>query len=350
LTPITAQPWPDRLSDEIELDDFLSRPAPFVAEQLAQLDSDLLILGVGGKIGPTLARMATRTLREIGSPHRVIGVARFSQPNLRTKLESWGVHTIACDLLDRSAVAALPEARHVIFMAGQKFGTSENASQTWAMNCLVPALIAERFTTAKIVVFSTGNVYPLTPVVRGGATESLPPDPMGEYGMSCLGRERLFEHFSLTHGLQCAIMRLCYAIDMRYGVLLDIATKVRRCQPIDISMGAANVIWQGDANAQALALLGRCMSPPFILNVSGPETVSVRWLAEEFGAIMGIEPVISGEEAPNALLVNTAKSQELFSYPQVTLRQMILWTAKWVEAARPTLDKPTHFDVRDGRF
>jgi nucleoside-diphosphate-sugar epimerase len=350
LTSTATQPWPDTLAGEVELDEALSRPAPYVHAQLAQLESDLLILGVGGKMGPTLAAMAARALREIGSPHRVIGVARFSQPSLRAKLESWGVTTVACDLLDRSALAALPEARYIIFMAGQKFGTSGNASQTWAMNCLVPTLVAERFSAARIVVFSTGNVYPFTPIARGGATENLAPNPVGEYGMSCLGRERLFEHFSRLHDLECAIMRLCYAIDMRYGVLLDIATKVHNRQPVDVSMGAANVIWQGDANAQALALLGHCKSPPFVVNVSGPETVAVRWLAEEFGATMGIEPVIVGEEVPHALLVNTARSQRLFGYPRISLQQMIEWTAKWVEADGPTLDKPTHFQVRDGRF
>jgi nucleoside-diphosphate-sugar epimerase len=341
---------PEAITDEEQLEDWLSRPSPAALAQLARLEGDLLVLGVGGKMGPTLARMAARGLAEIGSPHRVVGVARFSQPDLRGQLEQWGVRTIAADLLDRAALAALPDARQIIFMAGQKFGTTGNASQTWAMNCILPALVAERYSAAQIVVFSTGNVYPLTPIAHGGAAESLPPDPVGEYAMSCLGRERVFAHFAATRGLRCAIMRLCYALDLRYGVLLDIATKVRAGRPVDVSMGAANVIWQGDANAQALALLGCCSAPPFVLNVTGPETVSVRWLAQQFGALFGVEPVLVGEEAPTALLANTAEAVRLFGYPRVPLAQLVRWTAAWVEAGGTTWQKPTHFEVRDGRF
>ncbi len=338
------------IQSEAELETLLSEPSAAVLDTLRTLDSDLLVLGVGGKMGPTLARMAARALAEIGSPYRVIGVARFNQVGLRQKLANWGVETIACDLLDRTALAALPASRHVIFMAGQKFGTTGNPAQTWAMNVYLPGLVAERYTQARIVVFSTGNVYPLQPIVHGGAVERDPPAPVGEYANSCLGRERIFEYFSQTQGLRCAILRLNYAIDLRYGVLLDLALKVKRGQPVDLSMGAANVIWQGDANAQALAALNLCSTPPFVLNLTGPETMSVRRVAEQFGVRLGQEPIFVGEEAPTALLNNASQAHSLFGYPRVALAQLIEWTAAWVEMGGSLLNKPTHFEARDGRF
>ncbi len=341
---------PSVITTEDELETLLAEPSSQALAAMQTLESDLLILGVGGKMGPTLARMAAQALAAIGSPFQVVAVARFSQPALRTKLESWGVKTLACDLLDRAALAALPNSRNVIFMAGQKFGTTGAPSQTWAMNSYMPALVAERFVDARVVVFSTGNIYSLTPVVQGGSVESDPPEPVGEYANSCLGRERIFEHFSLTHGLRCAIMRLNYAIDLRYGVLLDLALKVKAGRAIDLSMGAANVIWQGDANAQALALLAHCSSPPFVLNVTGPETLSVRRVAERFGTIFGTQPQFVGSEAPTALLNNAAKAQRLFGYPRVTLDQLVEWTAAWVNQGGALLNKPTHFEARDGRF
>jgi nucleoside-diphosphate-sugar epimerase len=338
------------INTEEELEALLSEPSPAVLEALRTLESDLLILGVGGKMGPTLARMAAKALTQLQSPYRVIGVARFSQAGLREKLAQWGVDTIACDLLDRRALAALPESRNLVFMAGQKFGTSGNPAQTWAMNVYLPGLVAERYTQARMVVFSTGNVYPLQPIVQGGAVERDPPAPVGEYANSCLGRERLFEYFSQTQGLRCAILRLNYAIDLRYGVLLDIARKVKQGQPVDLSMGAANVIWQGDANAQALAALGLCSAPPFVLNLTGPETVSVRRVAGYFGTRFGMEPVLVGSEASTALLNNAAQAQRLFGYPRITLQQMLEWTAAWVDAGGAMLNKPTHFEARDGKF
>jgi nucleoside-diphosphate-sugar epimerase len=341
---------PTGIASEDALEALLAEPSPHALAALQTLESDLLILGVGGKMGPTLARMAAQALAAIESPFQVIAVARFSQPALRTKLEAWGVKTIACDLLDREALAALPTSRNVIFMAGQKFGTTGAPSQTWAMNTYMPALVAERFVEARVVVFSTGNVYPLTPVVQGGSIECDAPEPVGEYANSCLGRERIFEHFSLSHGLRCAIMRLNYAIEFRYGVILDVALKVKQGQPVDLSMGAANVIWQGDANAQALALLAHCSSPPFVLNVTGPETVSIRRVAERFGVIFGVPPHFTGNEAPTALLNNAAQAQRLFGYPRISLDQMIEWTAAWVNKGGAMLNKPTHFEARDGRF
>jgi nucleoside-diphosphate-sugar epimerase len=342
--------FPDRIDSLEQLDDLLSTPTPPVLHALQQLTGDLLVLGAGGKMGPTLVRMAVRALEALDSPHRVVAVSRFSQPQLREQLEAWGARTVACDLLDREAVAALPDSRHVIFMAGQKFGTTGNEALTWAMNVYMPGLVAERYRDAAVVVFSTGNVYPLTPVVHGGARESDVPAPVGEYANSCLGRERMFEYVSNTHGLRCAIMRLNYAVEMRYGVLLDIAQKVHAGQPVDLRMGAANVIWQGDANAQALALLAHCTAPPAIFNVTGPETVSVRRLAVRFGELMGVQSIYTHAEAETALLSNAGKIQRLVGYPTVPLDRIITWTADWVQRGGATLDKPTHFETRDGRF
>lgn len=333
-----------------ELEERLSSPPQFVLNTLRALDGDLLILGAGGKMGPTLALMVARGLAEVQSPHKVIAVSRFSQPGLRNELNSRGVLTLACDLLDRQALAELPACRNVIFMAGQKFGTSGKQAQTWAVNSLVPALVAERFPEARMVVFSTGNVYPLTPVAEGGSVETDVPQPLGEYAMSCLGRERIFEYFSLATELHCAIMRLNYAVEMRYGAVLDVALKVYHGNPVDLTMGAVNVIWQGDANARAIGLLNYCSSPPFILNVTGPETVSVRSLAERLGELCGRSPIFTGKEAPSALLSNAARAHQIFGAPSVSLDQIIGWTVDWVAAGGPTLNKPTRFEVRDGTF
>ena len=342
--------WPSTIEDIEQLDELLSRPTPPALAALQQLDSDLVVLGASGKMGPTLARMAARGIEQLGLPHRVYGVARFSQPGVREALQAAGVETIPCDLLDRTALAALPDSKNVIFMAGQKFGTTGNQHMTWAINAYLPALACERYRDARIVAFSTGNVYPLTPVVEGGSQEADEVQPVGEYANSCLGRERMFDYFSRVHGLRCAIMRLNYAVEMRYGVLVDVARKVYAGQAVDLTMGAANVIWQGDANGQALAMLPLCGSPPFVLNVTGPETVSIRRVAERFGTIFGIDPVFSGAEASTALLSNAAKAQQLFGYPTVSLNRLIGWVADWVQRGGATLNKSTHFETRDGRF
>ncbi|MCC6456125.1 MAG: NAD(P)-dependent oxidoreductase [Caldilineaceae bacterium] len=338
------------MADVAQLEELLSRPTPALLASMQTLDSDLVVLGVSGKMGPTLARMAVRAIAELGLPYKVYGVARFSQPAGREPLEAVGVHTITCDLLDRAALAQLPDSRNVIFMAGQKFGTTGAQHMTWGINTYLPALAAERYAGARLVAFSTGNVYPLMPVVSGGAREGDEPNPVGEYAASCLGRERIFEYFSRTQGLRCAIMRLNYAVEMRYGVLVDIATKVYKRQPVDVSMGAANVIWQGDANAQALALLGHCATPPFICNITGPETVSIRCVAEQFAELFEIEAQITGDEASTALLSNAAQAQQLFGYPTVSLQQMVGWIADWVQRGGVGLNKPTHFEARDGKF
>jgi len=328
----------------------MSRPTPEVVEAIGEMTGDLLILGVGGKMGPTLAKLAKRAIDKSGSGKRVISVSRFSSPGLQVDLNEAGIETIACDLLNETELQALPEVPNVIFMAGRKFGATENESLTWAMNTYLPGRVAEKYRNSRIVVFSTGNVYPLTPISHGGATETHPVDPIGEYAQSCLGRERVFEHASNQFGTALAILRLNYAIDLRYGILLDIAEKVYGEKPVDLTMGAANVIWQGDANAVVLRSLMYCQSPAMLLNLTGPEIVSIRWLATRFGEIFGKTPAYEGVEAKTARLSNAAHCHQLFGYPRVSLEQMVQWVAHWAEIGGTTLGKPTKFEVRDGKF
>jgi nucleoside-diphosphate-sugar epimerase len=333
-----------------ELEDRLASPSAALLEELNQLDGDIMLLGVGGKMGPSLARLAVNAIRQAGLDKKVIGVSRFSNRELRRELEEAGVEIISADLSDDKALMALPETRNILYMAGNKFGTTGNEHFTWMMNAYLPGRVVERFRNSRMVVFSTGNVYPFTPVSQGGATERTSPNANGEYGQSCLGRERIFEHFSHKNGTPMFIYRLNYAIDLRYGVLLELARSVKEGVPIDISMGHANVIWQGDANEIALRALLRCSSPPNVMNITGPETLSLRWAANEFGRKLGIEPIFVGEEAPTALLSNAAKAAATFGYPKVSLAEMIDWIGDWVGRGGETWNKPTHFQEREGKY
>jgi len=341
---------PDKIETEEQLEEVLTTPAPAVVESLRSIEGDLIVLGVAGKMGPTLARLARRALDQAGRQSQVIGVARFSDPRVRDGLEAGGVRTIAADLLDPGALAALPEVANVVYLAARKFGSTGDEPYTWAMNTYLPALVAERYRRARVVALSTGNVYPLVPVGRGGPDEDHATGPVGEYAQSCLGRERLFQYFSRRHGTPVALIRLNYAIDLRYGVLMDIATKVHSGRPVDLAMGHVNVIWQGDANAAILRSLTLCASPPFILNLTGPSTLSVRQLAHDFGRRLGKEPVFEGVEQATALLSDASRYVRRLGPPAVSLERMIDWVAHWVRIDGRTLNKPTHYESRDGRF
>ena len=338
------------IKTETELESYLSEPIDAVIAAIAALEGDILILGVGGKMGPTFAKQAKRAIDRAGITKSVIGVSRFSTPSVQENLQKAGIETITADLLSENCLQNLPETQNVILMAGRKFGSTGNESLTWAMNSYMPGRVAEKFRSSRLVVFSTGNVYPLTPVSYGGATESSPVAPIGEYAQSCLSRERICTHFSSQFGTPMAILRLNYAIDLRYGILLDIAEKVYIEEPISLEMGNVNVIWQGDANAVALRAFAHCQSPPLILNVTGPETISTRYLALCFGALFNKPTRFEGVEAAKALLSNASRCHQLFGYPDVSLGQMIEWVAEWVRIGGTTLRKPTHFEVRDGKF
>jgi len=334
-----------------ELDSELSRPTTAVLDTLREVDGDVIVLGAGGKMGPTLSRMLRRGVDAVGQKQRrVIAVSRFSSPNSASSLQQHGVETIACDLMNREAVSNLPDAPNVIYMAGQKFGTSETPELTWAMNTWVPALVAQKYAQSRIVVFSTGCVYSMVSAGNRGACEDSPLEPPGEYSNSCVGRERVFTYFAKLHSTRTLLFRLCYAIDLRYGVLCDVATKVLRGEVIDVSMGAVNVIWQGDANARAIQCLAHTSVPPVALNVTGIERISIRWLAQRFGDLLQREPVLTGAEGPTAWLWDASRSYELFGPPQVSVEEMIEATAHWVKRGGELLGKPTHFETTDGRF
>jgi hypothetical protein len=340
-----------KIKTESELEELLSRPDEETAAAMATLDGDLLILGVGGKMGPSLARLARRAIDQAGVKKRVIAVARFTNGDLPAALAAHGIETIACDLLDRSALDKLPDIPNVVFMAARKFGTSGEEHLTWAMNTYLPGLVAERYRNSRIVAFSTGNVYPLRPLSEGGAAETTPVSPVGEYAQSALGRERMFEYGSTRWGTPVTVLRLNYAVELRYGVLVDIGRAVFERRPVDLCMPRVNVIWQRDANAWCLRSFAHCQSPPLALNITGPETLSVREVALEFGQHFGIEPTfVSSTEGSSALLSDVSKARRLFGSPTVQPKEMIEWIANWIRDGGAMLNKPTHFQTRDGKF
>jgi nucleoside-diphosphate-sugar epimerase len=333
--------------DEVELEERLSRPSDSLPGVMESIPGDLIVLGAGGKMGPSLSRMAKRC----DPTRRVVAVSRWSDPGKAATLRDAGVETISADLLDPRVLATLPDAPNIVFMAGQKFGTTSSPASTWAMNAAVPAFAAERYAGARVVVFSTGNVYPLTSVELRGSVETDALAPVGEYAYSCLARERIFTASSERHRAPVSIVRLNYAHDLRYGVLTDMAARIARGEAIDLRMSAVNVLWQGDANALALAALARASAPePYVVNVAGPNVVRTRDLAERLGARLGIVPVFSGDEGTDALLSNSARMTELLGDPLLPLDTLIDWVAGWIRAGNRLLGKPTGFERRDGRF
>ena len=332
------------------LEQELLKPSEALISDISKIDGDIILLGVGGKMGPSMAKLARKAIVRAGIDKRIIGISRFSEAGTREELEADGIETISADLLNEKDLAGLPEAKNIIYLAGTKFGTTGKEPFTWAMNSYLPGRVAERYKNSRIVAFSTGNIYPFTPINSGGLSEEHLPAPVGEYGQSCLGRERVFQYFSERYSIPTLIYRLNYAIDLRYGVMLEIAKSVNEGRSIDLTTGNVNVIWQGDANEIAIRSLLHCDVPANILNVTGPETLSLKWLAEQFGTLLGKEPLFENEVQPTALLSNASKAHKLFGYPRVTVRDMIEMTVAWLHAGGKTINKPTHFQERKGQF
>ncbi|MBR6058357.1 MAG: NAD(P)-dependent oxidoreductase [Victivallales bacterium] len=342
---------PDRITSEEELEILLSEPHPALIEMMKRLDGDIMILGVAGKMGVTMAMQAKRAVEAAGVRKRIVGVARFSKAVEREKLENYGIETIVCDLLDREAVSKLPKIKNIIFMAGRKFGTEGSEPQTWAMNALAPANVAEHFADSRLVVFSSGNIYPMRRAAEGGCTEDVVPMPIGEYAQSCLARERIFEYFSQKNGTKLLLFRLNYAVDLRYGVLHDICRAIWEDRPVDNTVGYFNVIWQGDANAMALRCLELADNPRMILNVTGPEQAGVEETALAMGRIMG-RPIEFSRNACGdlSLLSNSSKMQSLLGKPRIGLEDMICLQAQWIMDGGVSLGKPTYYEINNGKF
>lgn len=328
----------------------LLKPSEELLQDIAKIDGDIMLLGVGGKMGPSMARLAKEAIDILGLNKKVIGVSRFSDSSLKEDLESQGIDTISADLLNESDLNSLPDVENIIYLAGHKFGSTGNESFTWAMNAYLPGRVADRYRDSNIVAFSSGNVYPFSPIDSGGLSEEQSPNPVGEYGQSCLGRERIFEYFAKKNNTPTLIYRLNYAVDFRYGVILELAKSVNEGREIDLRTGNVNVIWQGDANEIALRSLLHCESPAKILNVTGPETLSVKWVAEQFGKAFDKKPKYIHEVQETALLSNASECHKLFGYPKVTIREIIDITSKWVKEGGDIFGKATHFQEREGKF
>ena len=337
---------PEQINSTEELEEILSEPSDALVKFMGQINGDIIILGAGGKIGPSLAMRAKRAMGRAGVKREVIAVARGPLPGLKSQ----GILTIQCDLLDLEAVKRLPKIQNVIFLVGRKFGSIGNEPITWAVNTICAQHTAQTFGTSNIVAFSTGCVYPLMDAKSGGASESTPMDPIGEYAMSCLARERMFDYFSQSFGVKVMHFRLNYAIELRYGVLRDIAQCVYRGEPVDITTNCVNVIWQGDACDMAIRSLSLAASPPQILNVTGPETLSVSEIAEAFGRRLGKKVAFTGQASGKAYLSDARQARQLFGKDSASLERLIEWTAHWIERGGENLDKPTHFEVQNGKY
>ncbi len=333
-----------------ELEDYLSIPSKELINDISRIKGDILILGIGGKMGPSLAKLLKRAIGRAGLDKKIIGASRFSDAKLFKELCDFGIECIKVDLLNDKDLNKLPQVENIIYMAGNKFGTLGNEHFTWAMNTYLPGRVSEKYKNSRIVVFSTGNIYPFTPVDSKGAREDFIPSPIGEYAQSCLGRERVFEHFSIKNKTKILLFRLNYALDLRYGVLLEIAKTVWEQRPLDLSMGYVNIIWQGDANEFAIRCLNHCEYPVKKLNITGPEVISVKWLADEFGKHFRKTPVFKNKPEDTALLNDASESYKLFGLPSVSLTEMIQMTAKWVKNSGIELSKPTHFQERKGAY
>lgn len=336
--------------DVMELDRRLGEPTPAVVEFFRELGGDLLLVGAGGKMGLSLAGMAARAAAEAGGRSRVFAASRFSSAEQRAKFDAFGITTIRADLFNPEDVQRLPDVANVIHMIGAKFGTIDNAGFTWATNAYLPTVTCRRFPKSRIAAFSTGNVYAFSPVARGGSLESDPLQPLGEYPWSAVARERMFDYFSRELSIPVSIIRLNYSTELRYGVLVDIATQVHRQQPVDVSMGYFNVIWQQDACAMSLLSLAHAATPPFVMNLTGPETLRVRDVATWFARRFDRPVTFAGQESDTALLSNSSRAFELFGQPTVKAEEMFEWVASWIESGGPLLNKPTHFGTRDGIY
>ncbi|MBI5647802.1 MAG: NAD-dependent epimerase/dehydratase family protein [Ignavibacteriae bacterium] len=338
------------MSTVAELDERQSRPPEALIAMMRRLDGDMLVLGAGGKMGPTLARMARRASDAAGTRRTVIAVSRFTDAAARENLAAHGVETRTCDLLDDTQLAALPGAPNIIYLAGRKFGASGDPALTWAMNTLLPARVLAAFPRSRIIVLSTGNVYPFSPADGPGSRESDATGPVGEYAQSCLGRERMVEYHARRNGTQAAIIRLNYAVDLRYGVLLDIATRVAHGEAVELGMGYVNVIWQADANAAALLALEHASVPPAVFNVTGPAVLSVRALAARFATLFGTVPRYAGIESETALLSDATLFHDTFPFPKMSLDTMCRLVAHWISIGGEVWNKPTRFEQRGGIF
>jgi nucleoside-diphosphate-sugar epimerase len=345
-----ASERPETIETESELEEVLTRPHPRLVEFVRTLASPLLILGAGGKMGPTLARLARRAATAGGHELEVVAVSRFRDAQARQSLEAAGIRTLCCDLLEVASVARLPDAENLIHLVGLKFGTSQDQAATWAMNTVVPARVCERYPHSRIVALSTANVYPLSEVGRGGSVETDALTPVGEYANATVGRERLFEFYSRRHGTPVALLRLSYAVELRYGVLTDIGRRVHAGEPLSLSNGCFNCIWQGDANEMILRALSLADAPASVWNLCRPEIFSVREVAVRFGELLGRKPQFVDQEAGTALHVNASRLCARLGPPPTSLETMLRWIAQWVRQGGRDLGKPTHFEVRDGNY